>query len=127
MKTFEVFNGGRITKNLLKDFKKYNDKLTDLMVAIIGNDIKNFADLINTVDLEETDRFGNTALLLASSNGRLVMLRKLIKREANIHNKNNKGEDFYDLAKTRYKFINKVKEYIEKELPEFVAAKKYNL
>ncbi len=48
-------------------------------------------------------------------------------RSDDITHKNKNGEDFYDLAVNRYKFINGVKDWIEKTYPEFVMAKKYNL
>lgn len=127
MKSFEIFNGGRITKSLLKNFKKFNNKLTDFMVAIIDGDMRTFNKMIDTVDLEEMDRDGNTALLIASANDRLKMLKKLIKSGANIQHKNNNGEDFYDVTENRYTFLNLTKDYIEKNFPDFIQAKKYNL
>jgi len=100
---------------------------SDLIVAIINGEMKKFNELVDSVDIEEVDFEGNTSLLLASSNGRLKMMKELLKRNANIHHKNNNGEDFHDLASNRYKFINLTREYIEKQFPEFIAAKKYNL
>jgi ankyrin repeat protein len=95
--------------------------------------MKKFNDLLKTVNLEDVDKDGNTALLLAADNGRLTMMRKLVKAGANIHHRNNNGEDFYDLAKNLHsgnhdnKWFNNPSKWIEKNLPEFVDAKKYNL
>jgi len=127
LKTYELFNGGRITTALKKDIRNYQRKLTPFMIAITDGDMKRFNKLIDIVDLEQEDNKGNTALLMASYCGRLKMLKELIKKGANIHHKNDKGEDFYDMAEFQYKFINNTKKWIEKNYPEFIAAKKYNL
>ena len=97
------------------------------MISIINGDMPTFNKLIDHVNLDDVDWEGNTALLIAASNGRLNMLKKLIEKGANIYHKNDKGEDFYDLAEGRYKFINNVKDYIEKEFPEYIETRKYNL
>jgi hypothetical protein len=55
------------------------------------------------------------------------MLKELIKAGANIYHTNNNGETMYDLAVNRYKFINNVKDWIEKNYPEVIAMKKFNL
>ena len=127
IKTYEFFYGNKITKALKKDLTKFINKMSDFMSSILDNDIKTFNKLIDKVDLEEEDIDGNTALLIASYSGRLKMLKKLIEKGANIYHKNKKGEDFYDIAESQYKFINNTKSYIEKTHPEFVASKKYNL
>ena len=127
IKTFEVFGAARITKSLRNDVIKFTRHLSDFMFAILNNEMKTFNKLIDDVDLEEEDINGDTALLIASYSGRLKMLKKLIEKGANIYHKNKEGKDFYDLAEERYKFINNVKDYIEKTFPEFVASKKYNL
>lgn len=127
IKTFEAFQGGRITKSLKKDFIKFEKNMNDFMLSILDNDMNTFNKLIDSVNLEEENVDGNTALLIASYSGRLNMLKKLIKNGANIYHKNKEGKDFYDLAEERYKFINNVKDYIEKTFPEFIVAKKYNI
>lgn len=86
-----------------------------------------FKKLIKTEDLEYQDSNGNTALLIAAKEGRLKMVKELIKAGANIFHTNNEGESFYDLAVNRYKFINNVKDWIEKNYPEVIDMKKYNL
>lgn len=127
VKTFEAFGGARITNALKKDFIKFEKNMNDFMISILDNDMKTFNKLIDIVDLEEENVDGNTALLIASYSGRLKMLKELIKHGANIYHVNKKGKDFYDEANDRYKFINSIKDYIEKNLPVFVATKKYNL
>jgi ankyrin repeat protein len=98
-----------------------------LMTAIYNNEFSKFKKLIVSENIEDVDKEGNTALLIAASNGRLKMVKELIKQGADIHHKNNKGEDFYDVAVNRFVFINGVKDWIEKEYPELIMAKKYNL
>lgn len=131
IQTYELFNAGRITNTALNDLKMAQNKWNKLQGAVIFNNYKEFKYELNlaikTMKLEKQDKNGNTALLLASKEGRLEMVKELIKAGANIQHKNNANEDFYDLAVNRYKFINGVKDWIEKTYPEFVMAKKYNL
>lgn len=131
IKTYELLNGGRIMKsavNILKASLDGNNKLMQAIVEKNDNDFKyELALAIKMMTLENTNKYGNTALLVASKEGRLKMLKDLLKNGANIQHKNNAGEDFYDLAINRFKFINGVKDWIEKAYPEFVIAKKYNL
>lgn len=131
LQTYELFNGGNIVKSLEKDLQKHHNLWNELMVAIVYNDYDEFkyelSFVLKTMELEKEDKYGNTALLLAAKEGRLKMLKELIKIGANIYHKNKKGEDFHDLAINRFKFINGVKDWIEKNYPEFVMAKKYNL
>ena len=98
------------------------------MKSVKYNDLPSFYKLIRSdVNLEDTDVNGNTALLLAAKNNDLTMIRYLVNAGANIRHKNNEGDDFYDIVTKQYKFINKPKDWIEKNLSEFVASKKYNL
>lgn len=127
LKTYELLNGGRIMKAALNDLKSMQHGWNELMQSIVNKEYKKFMKLIKNTDLEEVDNDGNTALLIASSDGKLTMVKELIKAGADITHKNKNGEDFYDLAVNRYKFINGVKDWIEKTYPEFVMAKKYNL
>ena len=127
IKTYELLNGSRITKAINLDIETGMNMWNRLMVTIASNDMKTFHRLIKTINLEEVDKFGNTALLIATSVGRLKMVKELIKNGADIFHKNNLGEDFYDVAINRFKFINNVKDWIEKTYPEIVMAKKYNL
>ena len=127
IKSFELFQGSRITSLLYKDLQYAETNWNELAIAIDENNFKNFKMYLNLVDIEKVDHDGNTPLILASKNGRLKMLKELIKKGANMMHKNKDNEDFYDAAINRYKFINNVKDWIEKEYPEFVAAKKYNL
>lgn len=127
LKTYELLNGGRIMNAALNDLKSMQHGWNELMQSIVNKEYKKFMKLIKNTDLEEVDNDGNTALLIASSDGKLTMVKELIKAGADITHKNNNGEDFYDLAVNRYKFINGVKDWIEKTYPEFVMAKKYNL
>ena len=127
LKNYEAMSGnfaiGSYLHNVIYPRRKYNQ----LMISISENKFKNFKELIKRINLEEVDSDGNTALLIASGEGRTKMVKELIKAGANIYHKNNKGEDFHDLAKNRYKFINGTLDYIEKIFPEYIAAKKYNL
>lgn len=105
-----------------------SQNLNDLMKSVKYNDLPSFYKLIRSdVNLEDTDVNGNTALLLAAKNNDLAMIRHLVNAGANIRHKNNEGDDFYDIVTKQYKFINKPKDWIEKNLSEFVASKKYNL
>lgn len=127
IKTYELLNGGKITKAIINDLTAAEHGWNELMRSIVNSEHRKFMKLIKNTNLEETDDDGNTALLIASNEGKLTMVKELIKAGADITHKNNKGEDFYDLAVNRYKFINGVKDWIEKTYPEFVMAKKYNL
>lgn len=89
--------------------------------------IEHLKNIYNRFSLETTDYYGNTPLLIAAKEGRLKMLKELIKAGANIYHTNNNGETMYDLAVNRYKFINNVKDWIEKNYPEVIAMKKFNL
>lgn len=122
-----MLNGNRITKSFKSTFMQLRNNSSDLMVAIVNKEFKEFKKLVDKVDLEEEDKFGDTALLVAASNGRLQMIKMLITRGANIYHKNKENKDFYDLADERYKFINLITNYIEKNYPEFISAKKYNI
>jgi len=127
LKTYEILNGASISKSLMKDIRIAQKRITELIDAIEYNDYNDFKKLIDNSNLEEIDKHGNTALLYAAKEGRLKMLKELIKHGADIYHKNDKGEDFYDMAENRYKFINGVKDWIEETYPEIVASKKYNL
>jgi len=126
LKSFELLNGANITNSLKMDIEKASNNWNDIMTSIVYNEYGFFKKNINNINLEQVDINGNTPLLLASIYGRLKMLKKLIKNGANIFHKNNSGDDFYDIA-NRYKFINSMKDWIEKKYPEFVVLKKYNL
>lgn len=76
---------------------------------------------------EETDKYGNTALILAAKHHKLEVIKELLKNGANMYHRNNQGEDFYDASVNTYRFINSVTDWIEKEYPEFIMSKKYNL
>ena len=127
IKTFEILRGASMSAAFADDLVFMRNNYNLLMVAIYNNEFTKFKKLLKTIDIEYTDREGNTALLIACHSGRLRMVKELIKQGANIQHKNDKGEDFYDVAVNRFKFINGVKDWIEKEYPEFVMAKKYNL
>ena len=127
IKTYEIFNGGRVTNALVNDLNAGHYNWNKLMRSIAENEYKIFKELVKTENLEDVDKYGNTPLLLTSKNGRIRMVKVLIDNGANISHKNNQGEDFYDIAVNRFKFINGVKDWIEKEYPEFVMTKKYNI
>lgn len=127
IKTYEALAGSQITKKLLNDIRFNTNVWNDFLVSIVENDMSKFKKLIKTEDLEYQDSNGNTALLIAAKEGRLKMVKELIKAGANIFHTNNEGESFYDLAVNRYKFINNVKDWIEKNYPEVIDMKKYNL
>lgn len=127
IKTYEALAGSQITKKLLNDIRFNTNVWNDFLVSIVENDMSKFKKLIKTEDLEYQDGNGNTALLIAAKEGRLKMVKELIKAGANIFHTNNEGESFYDLAVNRYKFINNVKDWIEKNYPEVIDMKKYNL
>lgn len=127
IKTYEALAGSQITKKLLNDIRFNTNVWNDFLVSIVENDMSKFKKLIKTEDLEYQDGNGNTALLIAAKEGRLKMVKELIKAGANIFHTNNEGESFYDLAVNRYKFINNVKDWIEKNHPEVIDMKKYNL
>jgi ankyrin repeat protein len=115
------------------DFKnEYEDefeKKGDIERADLIRSVSNKITIINQnyLSIESTDGLGNTALLFAAKEGRLKMVKDLIKAGANIYATNNKGENFYDVAVNRFKFINNVKDWIEKTYPELIMANKYNL
>ena len=88
--------------------------------------IKHFEKLPSS-DIEETDKYGNTALILAAKHHKLEVIKELLKNGANMYHKNDQGEDFYDASVNTYRFINSVTDWIEKEYPEFIISKKYNL
>jgi ankyrin repeat protein len=127
IKTFEVLKGASMLAAFAEDLKFLTNGYNKLMVAIFNNDYLDFKKLVSITNLEEVDKEGNTALLIASNYGRTKMLKELIKHGASITHENNEGEDFYDVSVNRFKFINGVKDWIEKEYPEFITAKKYNL
>lgn len=125
----ELFNGGRITNSLKQDIINAKNDWNELMSDIVNVNYSHFLKLLNSnkYNLEETDINGNTALLLAAKEGRLKMVKQLIKAGANIFHTNNDNENFYDLSLKKFKFINIVKDWIEKNYPEVIMAKKYNL
>ena len=127
IKTREAFAGSQISKQLLNDIRFGTKLWNDFLISIVENDMSKFKRLIKTEDLEYTNGNGNTPLLIAAKEGRLKMLKELIKAGANIYHTNNNGETMYDLAVNRYKFINNVKDCIEKNYPEVIAMKKFNL
>ena len=114
LKKYELFGGATATWN-------------ELFQSIHSKNYIRFKEWIDKVDIEEEDMLGYTALLLACQYGTLHMVKDLIKKGADINHKNNKGEDFYDIADQRYQFINSIKDWIEKNYPEIIMAKKYNL
>jgi ankyrin repeat protein len=117
------------------------NKWSKLMLAITLNEYRSFLNLINSenLDLEYEDSTGDTALIMASRHGRIKMVKKLIEKGADIFHKNKFNEDFYDVLNNRkfslpsdsgnYNYFRnlKMKRWIEKNYPEFLAAKKYNL
>jgi len=129
IKAYEAFGGASITKALIHDLESAKNKWNELMQTIVWNDPRRFYQLLNTnqYNIEDIDKNGNTLLLIAAKNGRLAMMKHLVKAGADISHKNNNGDDFYDLTVNRNIFINRLKEWIEKKFPEFVIAKKYNL
>lgn len=129
MKTFDAFQGASITRKLKQDILVSQNGWNELMGSIVLDDHKLFNRLINdkSINLEETDDKGNTALILAAKNHQLSMIKELIKAGANIYHENNDGENFYDASSNTYRFVNKVKEWIEKKYPEIITSKKYNL
>lgn len=124
----EQFDSLTKTKNdlifLLKTEKNNNEN--EDRIDYITNLIERITTLLNNIFFE-TDTYGNTALLVAAKEGRLKMVKELIKIGFDIYHTNNKGETFYDVAINRYKFINNVKDWIEKTYPEIISANKYNL
>ena len=127
LRKYELFNGGRIANQLKNDLNAGIYGLNELMQSIVEKDYRKFMKLIKNTNLEEADNNGNTALIVASHAGQLTMVKELINSGADITHKNNDGDDFYDVAVNRFKFINGVKDWIEKNYPEFIMAKKYNL
>jgi len=128
IKTYELFGGSSIANALKQDIESIVKKDNPLLKAIRFGDYDMFKKLLNEYNLEDTDKYGNTALLLAALNDELTMMKDLVKAGANISHKNNEGDDFYDITESRNKFtINRSRYWIEKTFPEFIAAKKYNL
>lgn len=129
IKTYEILQGASITNKLKKDLNAVTNQWNKLMFSVRWNDVIDFYKFLDSdeYNLEDTDKYGNTALLIAAMNDRLTMMKHLVKAGANIFHKNNEGDDFYDLTVKNFKFINKAKDWIEEEFPEFIASKKYNL
>jgi ankyrin repeat protein len=127
LKQFEILQGSSITKSLKQDILITQNGWNELMSSITFGDKKLFYKLIkdNSINLEETDYDGNTALILAAKNHKLDFIKELLKNGANMLHKNYIGEDFYDASVNTY--INNVKNWIEKKYPGFIIAKKYNL
>jgi ankyrin repeat protein len=65
--------------------------------AIIENLQNSFPDLINSLINKQEQINGNTAILLAASQGAFEMVHWLITNGASLSIKNNKSEDFYEL------------------------------
>ena len=142
-----------IINNNYKDFKKNLNRIIDVKKSIVNiekfeNDVEITAEMtakklvvkaqmlklkakiesmLKYLGLDAENPDGDTALLIASSEGRLKMVKDLIKAGANINHKNKAGEDFYDMAINRFKFINNVKDWIEKTYPEWILARKFNI
>jgi len=104
--------------------------VTPLMCTIIKSKIEMFDYLLKskTIDLDKKTDGKKTALILAAggygratTTERNYMIKKLIDAGADMFIQNQAG-DFYDNAAEK-----EIKEFIEKEYPEFIAAKKYNL
>ena len=138
IKEYELFGGAKITSSLKNDIFFSENKWNDLMISIYqGGDTKEFKKLLDlNTDLEYEDLNGNTALLIATRYANLKMIQEIIKKGANINHKNNKNQDFYDISQIISKTPrpnnlllsrNKIKKWIEKNYPEFIEAKKYNL
>lgn len=124
---YKFFNEGRISNAIKSDIIKIKYNRTEFMMSIVNNDMSRFRELIKISDLEEIDKYGNTALMISCSEGRLSMVKMLLRYGANIHHKNKKGEDFYDMSLKDKSFFKSVKKYIENNYPEFVVSKKYNI
>jgi ankyrin repeat protein len=125
LKTYELFRGASVSGALAKDLDYFNKRYNELMRSIGDNNKEKFNELIKITNLEDTDKEGNTALLIASSYGRKKMVKKLIDSGVNTSHLNNDGDSFYDLAVDSR--LNNVKGWIEKNYPEHVSAIKYNL
>ncbi len=139
VKKYELFGASKDFKTLKNDIKMAYNKWSKLMLTITLNDYRSFLNLINDkdLDLEYEDSTGDTALIVASRHGRIRMIKKLIEKGADIFHKNKYNEDFYDVLINRVfnlpmdssnYFRNlRMKKWIGKNYPEFLASKKYNL
>ena len=127
IKTFESFGLHSISKSITYDIKTKIHNWNKLMRHIMLKGLGGVKKSIDDVDLEHTDKNGNTALLLASSVGSIRMVKLLIDKGANIYHRNQEGSSFYDVAKNKYKFINGLQEWIEKEYDWLIKAKNYNI
>ena len=81
IKKYEVFGGASMSAAFAEDLKFLRNNYNKLMVAIFNNEYSAFKRLLPTFNIEDVDREGNTALLIASSNGRLRMVKELIKQD----------------------------------------------
>lgn len=54
--------------------------------------------LDNGANLNGEDKLGNTALLLASKNGHVKVVKELLKRRANVSHRDNEGKDIWNYA-----------------------------
>ena len=117
-----------IVKELVKAGADVNmgddDGMTPLMCAILKNNITIFDFLIDldNIDINKSDDDDlRNPLMLAASDDRPDMVRKLINAGADMFLKDSCDQDFHDYAN------GKTLKMIEEEYPEFIAAKKYNL
>lgn len=114
----------------------------DLIIAVKSGKLENVKMLLDiakinvhttfNVDVNCTDRMGWTPLLWATYYKNRDMIKMLINAGAEMDYKalhhiggTKRMVDFYDLSVD--KDYTKLSKWIEKEYPEFVAAKKYNL
>jgi ankyrin repeat protein len=113
-------------KNNIEKLKNNSNKNAEEMLEQYETFLRTFKKIKDHV-IEIPDFYGNTPLLIAAKEGRVKMMKDLIDVDANMYHINKEGENFYDVAVNRYKFINGAKDWIEKNYPEYINANKYNI
>jgi len=111
----------------IKLFEKSENLGESLIGAVRNIDLNKIEELINSgVDLNYQDSNGDTALIWAVANDNFVIVELLIDAGANLFLRSKYDYDFYDLS---YIIGNdkRMKEFIEKKVPDFITIKKYNL
>lgn len=125
----------------MKYLKKYEIiGSPDLIIAVKSEDPKKVKMLIDAnYDVNIKDKMGWTPLIWAAYEANSEIIKMLIDAGADMHYKalhsiagTKKMVDFYDLCVDKYNYEGyfiylNTKEWIEKNYPEFMAAKKYNL
>jgi len=83
----------------MKFTENFNNKFEDFFLAVTNgnfNDVNNF--IKKGINLECQDKFGNTALILASKNGHQEIVNILIENGAKVNTQNHDNETSLILA-----------------------------